>query len=251
MVRHFLIKFVLIIAAFNSGSRLLAQESGLRFQFDSNKALSFGSDVNLKNKDSVSPDGKMRVVVDFKKIRVLSDSSELLHEFATPNRAMAPTFSPDQRSLVFADCTGNLACESRFYVRQLEGGNQITLGTCLGVTTQIVFSANGKRVAAVSMYDPILAVTTQQQLKKSLGGEIVVFDLPAKSELLHMAFEIPDSKSAPNELTSPIVDQIALDNDGMTLLVVANSGVVKVIDVNTGTEKISITTQSAGSDSKK
>ncbi len=251
MVRHFLIKFVLIIAAFNSGSRLLAQESGLPLRFDSNKTLSFASDVNLKNKDSVSPDGTMRVVVDIKKIRVLSDSSKLLHEFATPNRAMSPTFSPDQRSLVFADCTGNLVCESRFYVRQLEGGNQITLGTCLGVTTQIVFSANGRRVAAVSMYDPILEVTVQKQLKKRLGGEMVVFDLPTKSELLHMAFEIPDSKSAPHELTSQVVGQIALDNDGGTLLVAANSGVVKVIDVNTGTEKISITTQSAGSHSKK
>lgn len=251
MVRYFLIAMLWITVAFNSGSGLRAQEPGLSFRFDSKRTLSFRSDVDGKNIDSISPDGTMRVAVEFQKIRVLSESNDtVLHEFTTPNRAMAPTFSPDQRSIVFADCTGNLACESRFYVYQLEGGNQDTLGSCLGVTTQIVFSANGKCVAAVSMYDPILALTTQQQLKKHLGGEIVVFDLQAKSELLHMALEIPDSASASQEATSQIVDQIALDSDGMTLLVIAKTGVVKIIDVKTGAVKISITAPVAGRSNK-
>ncbi|QDV26958.1 WD40 repeat domain-containing protein [Aureliella helgolandensis] len=242
MLRNSLVAVVMIVVAFNSGAGLVAQEPGLKFRFESNNTLSFRSDSNSKSEHSVSPDGQMRVAVDFKKIQVLSVSNDtVLHEFATPNRAMAPTFSPDQKSLVFADCTGNLACESRFYIHQLEGGRQATMGSCFGTTTQIAFSADGKRVAAVSVYDPIMALLAQQQFKKSLGGEIVVFDLATKSELLHMAFETPNAESAPLKSMSQIVDQIALDNDGTTLLVTANSGVVKVIDVNAGAEKISLT----------
>ena len=163
---------------------------------------------------------------------------------------MAPTFSPDQKSLVFADCTGNLACESRFYVHQFEGGNQTILGSCLGATTQIAFSANGKRVAAVSIYGPILAPVAQRQFRKSLSGEIVVFDLETRSELLHVGVETPGSESAAHEAKPPFVDRIALDNDGTTLLVTASSGVVKVIDVNTGAERISIVTPTVVRSSK-
>jgi tricorn protease-like protein len=244
MIRNVLVTAVWIIVASGFDSGLVAQSSGPASRFDPNHTLSFDSAASIKSKRLVSPDGNMRVAVDYKKIRVLSSSSDtVLHEFVTPNRAMAPTFSPDQKSLVFADCTGNLACESQFYVHQLESGNQVILGSSLGVTTQIVFSGNGQRIAAVTIYGPILALVQQQQHKKSLGGEIVVFDLTSKSELLRMAYDKPDTESAVHESPSQIVDQIALDIDGTTLLVTASSGVVKVIDVDTGAEKISITSR--------
>ncbi len=246
MLRSFLIAAVWIVVACDFRSGLVAQEQRPVFRFDPNKTLIFSADANSKSDPFESSDGKMRIAVDFKKIRVLSIANdEVLYEFATPNRAMAPTFSPDQKSVVFADCTGNLACESNFYVHQLENGSQANLGSCIGVTTQVAFSADGKRVAAVSMYGPIMALLPQQEFKKSLIGEIIVFDIATKSEMLHMAYEIPNPESAARKAKPPVLDQIALDYDGTTLLVTADSGVVKVIDVVAGAEKISVATKAA------
>ena len=203
------------------------------FRYDPSKALSFQPGPGRK--PGFSPNGKLRAAVDFKRIRILSvPGNEIKFEFPTPNRAMSPTFSPDQRKLAYADCTGNLACESILYVRELETNELATLGSCFGVTTRFAFSGDGKRLAALTAYGPIMAMVPRQKFRKPIAGEIAVFDLTTKNELMHMAYQVS------GESKSELPSQIALDHNGKTILITAKSGLIKVIDVRTHTQQFSV-----------
>ncbi|MEL6106608.1 MAG: hypothetical protein AAFU85_11245 [Planctomycetota bacterium] len=220
-------------------STSIAQESGPDFRYDPSRALRFEVDAETPQR-GLSPDGSLRAVAEFKKIRVLSaPGGDVRYEFPTPNHAMAPTFSPDQKQLVYADCTGNLACDSVIYARHLESGKRVTLGNCYGIAFQFAFSGDGKRVAVVSMYGPILALIPQQQFQKAIRGEIAVFDLTTTNELMHTSFMGPtldfESKTQPE-----IPVRISLDQNGSTLLVAASPGIVKIIDVRTHNEQFSV-----------
>lgn len=213
----------------------------IKVQYDPEKLLQFKPNPEPR-RPHVSPDGKMTIEVIFKQIRVLSlPEKELLHEFATPNKAMASTFSPDLKAIAFADCTGNLACGAVIYTRNLETGKQSEIGRCLGVVTRLTSSGDGKRLAAMSFYGPIGAMMAKQRFKLNIGGEVAVFDVSTQTDLLHMAYQLPGPppRKIPEDFMPYWRTHIALDQDGATLLVAAPSGVIKVIDVETGNISIS------------
>ncbi|MEO1525208.1 MAG: hypothetical protein AAFX06_07210 [Planctomycetota bacterium] len=222
-------------------SKSLAEESGPEFRYDLSQTLNFEA-TKTPARPGVSPDGTMRAVVDFKMIRVLSVADgKLLHEFATPNRAMSPTFSADQKRLVYADCTGNLACKSTVYLRDLETGKEATVGDCYGITLRFAFSGDGKRLAMVSMYGPILALIPKQRFGKQVAGEIAIFDLENNRELFHTAYQGPGN-AVENEAARQLLPiEITLNDDGSTLLVAAPSGVVHVLDIDQPHKRFSAT----------
>lgn len=228
-----------LVGCLSVGERVYAQDTGPAFKFDADNVVSF-SPTSTKQRDaSVSSDGKMRIHVDYKKLRVLATSNdEVIHEFATPHRAMASTFSPDNSQIAFADCTGNLACESTIYLHDLTRDHRTVVGSVFGVATQLSFSANGKRLAIASIYDPIMELVAKEKFRQSLGGEIAVFDLATSTKLLHLAYANDEGAAPTTKTLAPV--QIAINDAGTTLLVMGKSNVAKAIDVKSRNVSMSI-----------
>ena len=230
-----------------SGSDLHAQQLEVpEFKFDPDKALIFKPDPNQFRKpistQCLSSDGKMSAEVGFRKVSVYSVAdNKLLHEVATPNKAAAPTFSPDLKTLAFADYVGNLGVESFIYMLELETGKQTKIGSCYGPIIRLAFSGDGKRLVGASVYG-LMALAAKLQLQRDIGGEVAVFDVSSQKELLRMAYVLPESFSPENAETMfrHAPSHIALDQDGSTLLLASTSGLIKVIDVETGDTSISM-----------
>jgi WD40 repeat protein len=228
-------------------SDLHAQEpEGPEFKFDPDKALIFKPDPNQSRKpfstQCLSSDGKMRAEAGFRKVSVYSvPDNKLLHEFATPNRAAAPTFSPDLKTLAFADYVGNLGVESVIYTLELETGKQTKIGSCYGPIIRLAFSGDGKRLVGASVYG-LMALAAKLQLQRDIHGEVAVFDVSSQKDLLRMAYVLPENVSpkSAEKLFRHVPTHIALDQDGSTLLLASTSGLIKVIDVETGDNRISM-----------
>ncbi len=225
---------------------LHAQEpEGPEFKYDPDKALVFTptpTQASVPPHTSLSSDGKMRAEAGYRKVRIFSvPDNKVLHEFATPNQAMAAAFSPDLKTIAFVD-SDNLSSVSDIYMREVETGKQSKIGSCLGSIVWLTFSGDGKRLAGISIYGPIPGVLAKERFKRDVGGEVTVFDVPTQNDLLTIAYILPERLTPKNgEKVLPYLPtHIALDHDGSILLLASTSGMIKVIDVETGDNRISI-----------
>jgi WD40 repeat protein len=225
---------------------LYAKEpEGPEFKYDPDKALVFKpnpTQASVPLYTSLRSDGKMRAEAGYRNVRVFSvPDNTLLYEFATPNQAMAAAFSPDLKTIAFVD-SDNLSSGSIIYTRELETGKQSKIGSCLGSIMWLTFSGDGKRLAGVSIYGPIPGVLAKERFKRDLGGEVTVFDVSTQNDLLTMAYILPERPTAKNgdKVAPYLPTHIALDHDGSTLLLASTSGMIKVINVETGDNRISI-----------
>lgn len=78
----------------------------------------------------------------------------LVHQFRVPGKARAVSFTPDSSTLVTADETGNLGCESTIRLWDLAQGKERKLSACVGQVDDLVFSPDGRRLAAVAKLGP-------------------------------------------------------------------------------------------------
>lgn len=246
LFRTFLATFSAVLLA-STCLQLNAQEPGRpQLQEDPGKAIVFKPsptpERDLLN-SSLSPDGKMRAEYSKGKIRITSVSDEkVLYEFSTPERAVSPTFSPDQKTIAYAIWPGNLDAMSDIYLRELETGTQTKIEGCLGTVMRLAFSGDGKRLASVAFYGPITEVVAKQQNKPAQHGELIVFDVSTQANLLSMPLVFPERLTTKNgeELFPHLPMHIALDQDGSTLVLASPAGLIRVIDVEKAENKISM-----------
>jgi len=211
--------------------------------------------------EGISPDGLMRAETEFQKVKVWSvPDNKLLHEFSTPDRSFAPTFTPDSSTLVVALCKGNLGCAGTFQAWNLKTKEKTELGKCNGTVFKINFSADGSRLAAVTSYSSIVA-TLALERKKWLGGELIVLDLKSGAKPFNLAWEAANVPLDldPEEITTRyyaaiethMPHQVILNHDGSKLMTVMKDGGVSVFDVETGKRDFAAKTIAVQADAAK
>jgi hypothetical protein len=250
----------LVITA-NAASAVLAQERHtFDGGFDARRAVIFEDPAPSPLRKAISPDGKLRVEGEYKKISVYEvEENRLLHEFSISGRMESPLFSADGATLFAAVSEGNLGVISTLYSWNLDTGERTRWGECSGMVLDIGTDAKGKRLAVTTYYMNLPTFVLATREDKWIGGEIVVFDstkpdasvrifceLPGIPSWKHLTEEAHDKGIDSDELKANLYQRLAdanrlclpvrvgLTTDGDKVIGVTSTGIVRVFDAETG-----------------
>ena len=250
-----------LVASVGDSPRATAQDRrGFDDGFDPRMAVIFEDSKPSPRNSAFSPDGRLRVETEFKKIRVYSvEENKLLHEFSTSGNTNSPLFTADGGRLAAAVCRGNLGCISTVYAWDLKTGARTRWGECSGYVLDICTDANGRRLAVTTYYGPIFSMVLADRQNKWIGGEIVVFDDAKPDASVRIFCELPgipswkqfareaktqgqDSDELKDNLDRRLTDanrrclpvRVGLTPDGKKVIGVTSTGVVRVFNAETG-----------------
>jgi hypothetical protein len=242
--------------------------------FDSRRSVIFEDPAPSPLRKAISPDGKLRVEGEYKKISVYEvEENRLLHEFSISDHMESPLFSADGATLFAAVSEGNLGVNSTLYSWNLETGERTRWGKCSGMVLDIGTDAKGKRLAVTTYYMNLPTFVLATREDKWIGGEIVIFDtakpdasvrifcelpgIPHWKQLGNELEEIPkdpeseEFKNLFNNLWQQLADanrrclpvRVGLTPDGDKVIGVTSTGVVRVFDTETGKPELVLSSQ--------
>jgi hypothetical protein len=249
----------LLVSTFYAAPTVVAQEPDT-FEFDPRRAVIFEDPAPSPLRKAISPDGKLRVEGEYKKISVYEvEENRLLHEFEILGRAEAPQFSADGATLFAAVSEGNLGVNSTLYSWNLETGERTRWGECSGMVLDIGTDAKGKRLAVTTYYTNLPTFVLATREDKWIGGEIVIFDSAKPDTSLRFFCELPgipswkqlqedahnkgiDSAKLKTSLYQQLNDanrrhlplRVGLTPEGDKVIGVTSTGVVRVFNAETG-----------------
>lgn len=194
-----------------------------------------------------SPDGRLLAATSRQKLQVWSIADKKLrHTFKTKNHAHVPVFTPDSSTIVIADGVGNLEYKSTFHAWNLNTGEETTLGECMGVVHDLVFSKYGKRLVSVSSFNVIGAMVQTKQANVKAVGEITIWQVGQNLAPLKIYCKVDEIPSPQSGKYEPLVRKtvpihLALDPDGTKLAATTPTGDMRIYDVPTGEEQLTLT----------
>lgn len=116
---------------------------------------------------------------------------KLLHQFRVPGRAHAVTFTPDSSTVVIADEAGQLACESTIRFWDLTQGKGRKRSVCVGLVKELVFSPDGRRLAAVAKLGPFENMADSMDSEMACVAQIHVWQFAGEGDALRIDIAHP------------------------------------------------------------